>query len=135
MTKILSLCLLFALHVHAAVGVRLILGLGDRATVRWDESVTMDRGRVLSIEGWRFDGEDAVTGTSWKVSTHPIRLFGAGKKGAPPAVANGETATITYRAWDASTGTAGTLAAAAAAPGRPGPRRRDRTGCRGKGRR
>ena len=59
MVKTLSLLLLFSFQIHAAIGVRLLLGVTDRAEAKWDGSVSAERGRILSIDGWRFEGEDA----------------------------------------------------------------------------
>ena len=75
----------------ADFGVRVILGLGDTNPTRWDGSASARGATIASIEPWRFDGNDALAGSSgWKMSTHPIRLFGGGRQGAcPPIVANG----------------------------------------------
>ena len=84
--------LLLVLVVPAAaqtMGVRVVLGLTDKAATTWDGSVSVDRGKVGSIDGWRFEGEDAVNGASWRAATRPIRLFGGGRQGQPPIVANG----------------------------------------------
>lgn len=79
----------FCSQVHAA-GVRLVLGLTDQAETKWDGSVSVSRGRIEGIDPWRFEGDDAVLdGSSWRVSTHRIRLFGGGRQGQPPFVANG----------------------------------------------
>ena len=66
-----------AAQAQAATGVRLVLGLTDKAQVKWDGSVTARGARVTSIDGWRFEDGDEATGTSWRAQTHPIRLFGA----------------------------------------------------------
>ena len=67
----------------AAVGVRVVLGLTDKGETKWDGSAVAHRARITSIEGWRFDGDDALTsGDSWRISTHQIRLFGANQLGA-----------------------------------------------------
>ncbi len=89
MWRIVAFVLMAGIPLEAAVGVRLIMGLTDRQQVRWDGSVTVDRGRVVSVEGWRFEAGDQISGNSWKMSTHPIRLFGAARKGTPPITANG----------------------------------------------
>ena len=89
MVRTLSLLLLFSFQMHAAVGVRLLLGVTDRVEMKWDGSVSADRGRILSIDGWRFEGQDAIEGASWRASTHRIRLFGARGAQQPPFVANG----------------------------------------------
>ena len=49
-------------------------------------------GRMVSLEPWRFEGTDAITGDSWRISTHPMRRFNGA--GAPPIVANGMVVTV-----------------------------------------
>jgi hypothetical protein len=88
MRTLVLLCAM-GLTVEAAVGVRVILGLTDRAETKWDGSVKAEGARVTAVEGWRFEGADEVTGTSWRASTHRIRLFGGGRAGQPPFTANG----------------------------------------------
>jgi hypothetical protein len=46
-------------RAQSAVGVRVILGLTDRAEVKWDASATARSGHIGSIEPWRFEGSDA----------------------------------------------------------------------------
>ncbi|MGO9256043.1 MAG: TolB family protein [Bryobacteraceae bacterium] len=47
-----------------------ILGVGDTAPTTWDGSITAAGGTILSLQGWRFSGTDAITGTtSWTMST------------------------------------------------------------------
>ena len=86
--------LLFALAISTIyaedVGVRVILGLGDTSPTKWDGSATASGAAIRAIEPWRFEDPDAIDGTSWKVSTRAIRLFGgANRQGTPPNVANG----------------------------------------------
>jgi hypothetical protein len=77
-------------------GVRLVLGLTDKAGTTWDGSVTARGCRISGVEPWRFEGDDAIgSGDSWKLSTHPIRLFGGGRQGPPPVVANGVVVSLT----------------------------------------
>jgi len=75
---------------QSAAGVRLVLGLTDKSGTKWDGSVSAEGARITAVDPWRFEGDDAVLdGNSWRVSTHPIRLFGGARDGAPPVVANG----------------------------------------------
>jgi hypothetical protein len=93
--KIRSLILLAAISLPApaAVGVRVIFGLTDRAEVKWDGSATARSGHIASSEPWRFEGNDSLQGTSWIASTHIVRLFGGrglfGNQTELPYVANG----------------------------------------------
>ena len=82
---------------HAAVGVRLLMGLTDTGGVVWDGSATVSGGRITKIEPWRFDVEtppnrsplaDSIGGTFWVMSTHRLRWF-RHEEGQPPFVANG----------------------------------------------
>src|SRR5262249_23484270 len=70
-------------------GVRLLLGLTDSESVKWDGEASLRGGALQSIEPWRFEGSDAISGTSWTASTHPARLFGGGRLVEPQVVANG----------------------------------------------
>ena len=75
-------------------GVRILLGMTDDKATQWDGSVTARGVEIQSVEGWRFERPDAVTGTSWKASSRQPRLFINGLqfdlKGEPvPVVPNG----------------------------------------------
>lgn len=84
------LALSAAARIHAAIGVRLLLGVTDTNEVKWDGSATAHGARIASIEPWRFDIGDALSGdNSWQISTHRIRLFGGGLLVPPNFVANG----------------------------------------------
>ncbi len=84
---------LLVIPADAAVGVRLILGLGDREQTKWDGSATARGTDIKLVEPWRFDDGDAINGSSWRVSTHPIRLFG-GQNQQKTIVANGLILTL-----------------------------------------
>src|SRR5580692_9576999 len=46
------------------------LGVGDKAAALWDGTITATGGTILSLQGWRFSGADAIEGTSaWKTAT------------------------------------------------------------------
>ena len=52
------------------VGVRIRFGVGDTQVADWDGSVELSEGKVLSIDGWRFQNPDKVVGTnSWTAKT------------------------------------------------------------------
>ena len=69
-----ALAAVFALSASAAdVGVRIRFGLTDTSNGKWDGTVTVAPGQVLSIDGWRFQQLDKVDGTSgWKADTRPL---------------------------------------------------------------
>ena len=79
---------------------RILLGLTDTTSTRWDGGLTISGGALARIEPWRFDmqdafGEQSATGAQWRVATHPIRLFaGQNAQANPPIVANGVVATF-----------------------------------------
>ncbi len=91
--RIVLLFAAFCLQAQAAIGVRIIFGLTDRGETKWDGSAAARAGHIASIEPWRFEGSDAVQGTSWTASTHEVRLFGGrglfGQTQQVPFVANG----------------------------------------------
>jgi hypothetical protein len=54
----------------AAQSYLVVLGVGDSAPTPWDGTITVTGATVLSLQGWRFSGTDAITGTTgWKLST------------------------------------------------------------------
>src|SRR5215471_973850 len=70
------------------VSFRIILGLTDTISTPWDGSISVTAGTLTHLEPWRFDEDDALNGaSSWKLSTHQVRLFGSGPN--RPVVANG----------------------------------------------
>src|SRR5580704_281613 len=75
-------------------GVRILLGLTDAKPVQWDGSVTARGAEIQSVDGWRFERPDGVSGASWKASSRQPRLFINGlqfdlKNGEVPVVPNG----------------------------------------------
>jgi hypothetical protein len=59
-------------------GVRLLLGVGDPATVDWSGVASVDRGAILGVEGVRFREGDAVRdATSWAARSLAIRRVAA----------------------------------------------------------
>jgi hypothetical protein len=89
----ITLLLLSCLSARASIGVRVLMGIGDQTETKWDGSATCTGAQIQLIEAWRFEGDDAITGSSWRASSRPIRLFGGrGLFGAVqelPMVANG----------------------------------------------
>ena len=95
---ILLVALAMTVDSHAAVGVRVLMGLSDTSSVQWDGSAAAQGARITKIDPWRFDAEpqpggetsdgDSFTGPdSWKLATHRIRWFYGGPR--QPYVANG----------------------------------------------
>jgi hypothetical protein len=77
------------------VSVRVLLGTNDKESTVWDGSVRTQGGSIVSMEPWRFEGQDAISGTTWKMSTHAMRRFAGGNQAnAAPVVANGVVVTV-----------------------------------------
>ena len=81
--RIANLLIVFALFAMTLAGqtpvsVRILLGIGDHDSTSWNGSVQVHGGTLTSLEPWRFDNGDSISGSSWRVSTHPVRLFGGG---------------------------------------------------------
>lgn len=84
-----GMLLALALHAQTPVSLRVLFGTTDRTSTKWDGSVEPRGAEVSGIEPWRFEGADAIAGSTWKLSTHRIRLFGAAPPAGRPVVANG----------------------------------------------
>jgi hypothetical protein len=98
MRFLLAVSLLFCHTILAQTtmgpGVRILLGMTDEKPTPWDGSVTARGAEVQSVNGWRFERPDAVSGASWKASSRQPRLFINGlqfdlKDRPLPVVSNG----------------------------------------------
>jgi hypothetical protein len=66
-----------AVAIHAATttvgpaqSFLLIMGVGETAAANWDGTISVTGAQVEILRGWRFEGTDAVNGTTgWKLST------------------------------------------------------------------
>lgn len=54
----------------APMTFRLSFGMGEKEPSRFDGTIRVDAGRVVSLEGWHFDGDDEILeGNRWRLST------------------------------------------------------------------
>ncbi len=80
-------------------GFRILLGLNDTESKRWDGLLTITNGALARVEPWRFDLQDAFgakseTSAQWRLATHPMRAFGGQQQQQQRIVANGVIATF-----------------------------------------
>src|SRR5262245_9706583 len=71
---------------------RILFGMTDRESAKWDGALAVSQGTIARIEPWRFDDDDKIeevsgNGARWKISTRQGRAFGAQPQ--RPVVANG----------------------------------------------
>ena len=90
-----------AANAQDRVSVRILLGVNDTASTVWDGSVAADGASVVALEPWRFEGSDSISGSSWRFSTHMIRLFGNNRPNRQ-IVANGVIAHLSTSRPDAT---------------------------------
>src|SRR5262245_13633488 len=89
------------------MSVRILLGLTDTASTKWDGALSVTAGQVARVEPWRFDDDDKLEENSgapstarWKMSTHDARAFRPGAAAAaapgpqPNIAANGVVVTM-----------------------------------------
>ena len=53
-------------QVQDRVGVRILLGVTDHESKRWDGSLSARGAQIAEIEPWRIDTGDAVSGNTWE---------------------------------------------------------------------
>ena len=106
--KLSLLSLLLIAHIPAiaqnVTTFRILLGAGDTAITRWDGTIQISGGSVQSIDPWRFEGSDGISGNVWHCSTHLVRLFSGTSPIALPGnnvVANGIVVTVASNGGDA----------------------------------
>src|ERR1700728_301589 len=83
-----SLLLLSFSPANGQVSVRVLFGVNDAESVRWDGTIAAQGARIASLEPWRFEGADAIVGTTWHFNTHPVRLRALGRHDGPLGVSN-----------------------------------------------
>jgi hypothetical protein len=102
MTKWIVVAIALVASARADVSVRLMMGVGDANNTKWDGSATVTGAQIKLVDPWRFEGEDAITGTFWRLTTHEVRLFGGrglfGNTQELPAMANGVILTLSESA-------------------------------------
>jgi hypothetical protein len=89
-SSILPIVILFSSVLYAQdLGVRLLLGLSDKAGIRWDGSVSAQGAAIAAVEPWRFQTatDRILTGNSWKCQTRAIQV--PPDQPSKPVVANG----------------------------------------------
>ena len=88
--RLLGIILGLGLCAHGQTGVRVLLGLNDKTSTRWDGSVTVQGGSVSRIDPWRFTPDDEIhRDNSWRVATHPILIDWDSWTDSPPFSDNG----------------------------------------------
>src|SRR5215469_9107434 len=91
--------ILLSRPLSGSVGIRVVFGVGDQASTKWDGSATARGAEIELVEPWRFEHEDSIKGSSWTASTHNVRAFVPLFYGLPrralPIVANGVILTVT----------------------------------------
>ncbi|MCP4249499.1 MAG: hypothetical protein GY778_20855, partial [bacterium] len=98
--RILALLLLLPVFSSAEdIGVRVLLGLTDTESTRWDGTASTTGATIATIDPWRFESDDAIDGNSWRLVTRNIQLFGSSAK--KPVVANGVILRLTNAREDA----------------------------------
>ncbi len=88
---ILAFVFCVVLPGSAQIGVRVLLGVTDDASVSWDGSVSADGARITRLDPWRFGKEDEINpDNSWKISTRPVlSFFHLIARQTPPVADNG----------------------------------------------
>src|SRR5215470_4372971 len=76
---------------------RILFGMTDGESTRWDGALAVSPGAIARIEPWRFDGDDKIEESSaatarWKISRRQGRAFAAQPQ--RPVVANGVIVTF-----------------------------------------
>jgi hypothetical protein len=64
-----------ALQAQTSASFRVLLGVTDTSTRRWDGTISATQAGSLTLDGWRFEGVDNINGNLFHMATHPARLF------------------------------------------------------------
>src|SRR4029450_12647599 len=75
------------LQAQSPASFRVLLGVTDSSTRRWDGTINATQAGNFTLQGWRFEGVDNIGGNLFHLTTHPARLFNSPTGG--DVVANG----------------------------------------------
>jgi hypothetical protein len=56
-------------QADAQFAARILFGLTDNESQRWDGSATVSEGRIVRLEGYHFLSEDTIDAMSWRIAT------------------------------------------------------------------
>src|SRR5450631_1731165 len=86
----LPIALATTLHAQSTVAYRILFGVTDTASTRWDGTFSAERVGTLKAVPWKFIAGDNIDGQLFHFSTHPdIRFAGATAGPNAPIVPNG----------------------------------------------
>jgi hypothetical protein len=63
------------LRAQVPASFRVLLGVTDSVSTRWDGTISPKQAGNITTEGWRFEGADNIDGTLFHLNTHPARIF------------------------------------------------------------
>ena len=64
------------LQAQTRTSFRVLLGVTDSTSNRWDGTITVKEAGNYSLDGWRFEDQDDIDGNLFHLSTHEPRLPG-----------------------------------------------------------
>jgi hypothetical protein len=78
------------LHAQVTAAYRVLLGVTDKAPIRWDGTFSGERLGNITATEWKFGLGDNIDGQLFHLSSHPdVRFGGGGGGGGGPIAANG----------------------------------------------
>jgi Protein of unknown function (DUF3604) len=84
------LALGITVHAQSTVSYRVLFGVSDTASTRWDGTFAGERVGKITAAEWKFVAGDNLDGQVFHFSTHPdIRFIGSSGGGGAPVVPNG----------------------------------------------
>ncbi len=80
------------LRAQTPASFRVLFGVTDSSSVRWDGTLQVKSSGEYRLEPWRFEATDHIDGTRFHINTHPELIFGGNHYGE--VVANGFIITV-----------------------------------------
>jgi hypothetical protein len=80
-----------ALQAQTLAAFRVLMGVTDTSSIRWDGTITVKEAGKYSLDGWRFEDQDDIDGNLFHFTTHEARAQGGplSRFRSAPYVANG----------------------------------------------
>src|ERR1051326_3926771 len=80
-----------ALQAQTPAAFRVLMGVTDTSSIRWDGTITVKGAGKYSLDGWRFEDQDDIDGNLFHFTTHEARAQGGplSRFRSAPYAANG----------------------------------------------
>src|SRR5690349_10142931 len=76
LTALIFVLSAFTLQAQTHMAFRVLMGVTDSSSIRWDGTISVKGAGDYTLEGWRFEDQDDIDGNLFHFTTHEARAQG-----------------------------------------------------------